>query len=165
MTMTTTTPHIIEDVSDLLNRGVSHVFSTMVSLEVEPTPSHRLESPNETIVAGSVGFIGDVNGIVYLRVTTGFAQTLAKRMLGFGDDELVADEMVNDVIGELNNMIVGFVKSRLCDSGSSCVLTIPSIVRGQNFSVEPVSSSERRVLGFHSGANYILIELLIKNHR
>ncbi|HXP62274.1 MAG TPA: chemotaxis protein CheX [Dongiaceae bacterium] len=160
--MNTTTPSLIDEVPALLSDGVARVFDTMLSLPATPAAVRDLHQPGQSLVAGSVGFIGDVNGIVYIHVTAPFARSLAGRMLGMAETDLGGDEMVNDVVGELTNMIVGSVKSRLCDSGLSCVLTIPSIVRGQNFSFEPVGSSERRVLGFCCGDDTILAELFIK---
>ncbi|MCI0539745.1 MAG: chemotaxis protein CheX, partial [Verrucomicrobiales bacterium] len=128
--MSPTIPNLIDEVCGLLNSGISEVFTTMFGLEVKAAVPRDFDAPSETLVAGSVGFIGDVSGIVYIHVTAAFARTLASRMLGLAEAEMDGEEMVNDVIGELTNMIVGSVKSRLCDSGSPCVLTIPSIVRG-----------------------------------
>ncbi len=161
--MNTSIPTLIDEVRDSLSAGVSEVFKTMLALEAQPAPARRdWHGPGDTLVAGSVGFIGDVSGVIYMRVTAGFARTLASRMLGLAEAELEGDEMVNDAIGEVSNMVVGAVKSRLCDSGASCVLTIPSIVRGQNFEVEPACSCERRLLGFACGTDYVSVELLMK---
>lgn len=160
--MRTTTSNLTDEVCDLLNGGVTEVFNTLFSLEAKPAPWHDLHASGETIVAGSVGFIGDVNGIVYLHLTAAFARTLASMMLGMAEAEFDGDEMVNDVVGEVSNIIVGAVKSRLCDSGSSCVLTIPSVVRGSNFHVETTGSSERRELSFQCGAGHLRVELLMK---
>lgn len=84
-------------------------------------------------------------------------------MLGLSPDEIDGDEMVNDTMGELANMIVGQVKSRLCDRGYECVLTVPSVVRGQNFSIESTTGTERRVIGFNCGAEKLKVEVLIKH--
>jgi len=40
------------------------------------------------------------------------------------------------VIGELSNMIGGDLKSRLCDAGLPCQLSIPSITSGSDFKIE-----------------------------
>jgi CheY-like chemotaxis protein len=95
----------------------------------------------------------------------GAARTLASRMLGLAEAELQGDDMVNDAIGELSNMIVGCAKSRLCDAGAPCVLTIPSIVRGQSFVIEPACPCNRHLLGFRCGADHIMIELLMERSR
>ncbi len=161
--MNAITPNLIDDVCDLLSRGVREVFNTMLALEAEPEPPHDWSASGEPLVAGSVGFIGDVKGVVYIQAAAPFARILANRMLGLAEAELEGDEMVNDVVGELSNMIVGSVKSRLCDLGAPCVLTIPSIVRGHNFEIEPACSSERRSLSFRCGTDHIVVELLMKH--
>jgi len=72
------------------------------------------------------------------------------------------DEMVNDVVGEISNMVVGSVKSHLCDQGAPCVLTIPSVIRGKDLSVEPVPFAERRIISFRAEENHFQFELFIK---
>jgi chemotaxis protein CheX len=42
-------------------------------------------------------------------------------------------------------------------------LTIPSILRGSNFSIEPVSSATRRIYRFHVGEHTIVADLLMKS--
>ncbi|KAB2648162.1 MAG: chemotaxis protein CheX [Verrucomicrobia bacterium] len=160
--MTNTKTSLVEKVSELLQTSTAEVFRTMFSLETSPLPSDQLELSHRPLVAGSIGFIGEANGIVHVHVSSDFARTLASRMLGMAENEIDGDEMVNDVIGELSNMIVGAVKSQLCDMGNTCVLTIPAIVRGENISVSPTSSTEQSLLGFCCGNNHILIELQMK---
>jgi len=83
-------------------------------------------------------------------------------MLGIEDAEVDPGEMVNDAVGELSNMVAGYVKSRLCDAGSQCTLTIPSVVRGQQLSVELSSNVTRRVIGFRNGENQLVAEVMVK---
>jgi chemotaxis protein CheX len=64
-------------------------------------------------------------------------------LLGIAEAELDTGEMVTDAIGELSNMVVGYVKSRLCDGGWHCVLTIPSVVRGQQLTIECSGTNDR----------------------
>ena len=160
--MNTTTPLLIDHVRELLTRSVPEVFSTMFTLEARPSEPRNLHALGETLVVASVGFAGAVNGVVYLHVSAPFARLLAGRMLGMADEEFDGDEMINDAMGELSNMVVGAVKSRLCDDGSPCVLTIPSIVRGQSFSVGATGCSDRRLLGFHCGEGERVLELQMK---
>lgn len=157
------TPHLVEDVRDLLCSGVGEVFNTMLTLEAAPVEVVDLQASGEALVTASVGFIGAVNGVVYLHVTAAFARKLAGCMLGMADEEFDGDEMINDAMGELGNMVVGAVKSRLCDEGSSCVLTIPSIVRGRGFSVGAAGCSDRRLLGFRCGDGDLVVELSMKS--
>ena len=87
---------------------------------------------------------------------------MASRMLSMPEAEIEGNEMVNDVMGEVSNMVVGNIKSRLCDRGMECVLTIPSIVRGNHFSIEPVSSTERNVMSFRCEGSQLVVEVLLK---
>ena len=63
-------------------------------------------------------------------------------------------------MGELSNMVVGYVKSRLCDSGLPCTLTIPSVVRGQQLSVEGSAQVTRRAIGFRNCKYHLLAEVI-----
>jgi chemotaxis protein CheX len=160
--MPTTNPIPIDEIRQLLMDAVAEVFSTMFNLQPEPADPPRVADPGQMLVAGSVGFIGDVSGVVHLHVSASFARTLACRMLGMAEAEMEGDEMVNDVIGELSNMVVGAVKSHLCDNGMPCVLTIPSVVRGQRLTIEPIRSAERRLLSLRCGEDYFHLELSMK---
>jgi chemotaxis protein CheX len=86
-------------------------------------------------------------------------------MLGMTEAELDAagDEVINDAIGELTNMTVGTFKNGLCDVGYPCKLTIPSILRGTNFSIEPISSAIRYVYYFEYEKHRLVADILLKN--
>jgi chemotaxis protein CheX len=95
-------------------------------------------------------------------VTTDFAREITCRLLGIGDAEIESESMVNDAIGELANMVVGQIKSRLCDRGLPCVLTIPSIVRGSSFSVEGCSTDQHEAYRFMCANQQLSVEVLAK---
>lgn len=159
--MTLTSPHLINEVGDLLKNSVSDVFSTTLNMKTESVDLCDIRESDDTLVAGSVGFTGAVSGVVYIYVKAPFARTLTSRMLGMPEAECGEDEMVNDVIGELGNMIVGSTKSLLCDSGAPCVLTILSVIRGQNLSARPVGASESLLLSLTSENEPVLLELIM----
>ena len=72
-------------------------------------------------------------------------------------------ESVNDAIGELTNMVVGVFKNGLCDAGFPCKLTIPSILRGSNFSVESIGSAQRHIYSFECRGHRIVADILLKS--
>jgi chemotaxis protein CheX len=72
------------------------------------------------------------------------------------------DEVINDAIGELTNMTVGGFKNALCDAGFPCKLTIPSILRGSNFSVEPISTASRYIFSFDCTGHKVVADILLK---
>lgn len=153
---------IIEELNRLLDDAVREVFSTMLSLRAESDGFDNTLLNGGNHVAGAVGFIGRLTGVVYLYSSDTFARTMTSRLLGLAEHEIEGEEMVNDAVGEMANMVVGHVKSRLADRGMPCVLTIPSIVRGSHFSIESVSSTERRVFAFKTEVGHLIVDVLIK---
>lgn len=157
-------------IREYITRAVTDVFKTMVGraptfhAEAElkdgrPQPSDRPQ------VVGTVGFIGEANGLIYLHLDLAFAKVCTCHMLGMTEAELdeAGDEVINDAIGELTNMTVGSFKNGLCDVGHPCKLTIPSILRGTNFSIEPISSAIRHVYHFDCGEHRVVADILMKN--
>jgi chemotaxis protein CheX len=160
---------------DTINRAVQDVFKTMLSktatlantsdaAQSDGSPWEHPVQINGQQVVGTVGFIGDISGLIYLYLDADFANEVASHMLSMSVDELVeaGDEVVNDAVGELTNMTVGTFKNQLADKGFPCRLTIPSILRGSNFSIEPVSSATRRIYRFNVGTHNLVVDLLMK---
>lgn len=154
---------MIEDLEQLVGSAVTEVMTTMMSFKVRPTQEAINFSTGEGHLASAVGFIGKTTGVVYLYASDRFARLMTCRLLGLEDSDIEGDEMVNDAMGEMANMVVGHIKSRLVDRGMACVLTIPSIVRGSNFSIEPVSSAERRVFYFDCDHGRLGVEVMLKH--
>jgi chemotaxis protein CheX len=158
---------MIEDMATLVTAAVTEVFSTMLSYSINSSTSASLPEAgsgngSSMHVAGGVGFGGDVTGVVYIVVTTGFAREITCRLLGISDGDIEGESMINDAIGELANMVVGQIKSRLCDRGLPCVLTIPSIVRGTSFSLEGCSTDKHEAYRFLCANQQLSVEVLMK---
>jgi chemotaxis protein CheX len=154
---------------ETITRAVQEVFSTMLNQPAKPLPlaadqrndAFELDHPH---VVGTVGFIGAINGLIYLYLDVEFAEKCAASLLGVSTIELaeLGDEAVNDAIGELTNMTVGTFKNQLSDRGFACRLTIPSILRGSRFKIEPISSATRRLYRFDIAGNSITADLLMQ---
>lgn len=158
---------MINDLDELLRSAVSEIFDTMLNMKLALQPPGTEISNGEPHVAGSVGFSGaELCGVVYIYCSASLAQRITCSLLGLEPSDIDGEEMVNDAVGELANMVVGQLKSRLCDRGITCVLTVPSIVRGTNFTIEAVSSTSRRVLTFEcAGRHQLVTEALVKPAR
>jgi chemotaxis protein CheX len=153
---------MIADLEELVTSAVNELFTTMLRMNVQPVPLEPGFGNGETHVAGTVGFVGRLTGVVYVYTTVSFARRITATLLDIPEAEITEDEMINDAMGEMANMVVGHMKSRIADRGMSCVLTIPSVVRGSHFSVEPISSTEGHVASFASGPNRLCIQVLLK---
>ncbi len=171
----------IEEITETLLRGnitraIGDVFKTMLAREATlvsaaeitdlqnwPPLGTNAETARPHVV-GTVGFLGDINGLLYLYLDLDFARVATGHLLGMTEAEVdeAGDEVVNDAIGEITNMTVGSFKNGLCDAGYPCKLTIPSILRGSNFCIEPISSATRQVYYFNSGGHRIVADILMK---
>ncbi len=154
---------------ETITRAVQEVFKTMLSKEavlvpVDPVPHTSSLALEAAHVVGTVGFIGSINGLIYLYLEADFARDAAAAMLGMTLDEIdeAGEDVINDAIGELTNMTVGTFKNQLSDKGYPCRLTIPSILRGSNFSIEPISSATRRVYRFDVNGHRLTADLLMQ---
>jgi chemotaxis protein CheX len=154
---------MLQDFELHFNRAVCEVFTTMLRYQLETASAEGWRMDGRPHLAGCIGFFGKLNGVVYIYTAEPFARHIASRLLGMRESEIDSDELVNDAIGELTNMVVGPVKSRLTDHGAQCVLTIPSIVRGTNFTIETSSETDRRRFGFRCNEGELFAEVLIKN--
>lgn len=151
------------NLDDMVQSAVVDVFGGAFGLPMTAEPAGALVLNGEPHVAGAVGFIGDMTGVVYIYCTTRMARKIASRSMGLDEAGPEADDMVNDTVGEIANMVVGGVKAKLFDEGVQTVLTIPSIVRGSNFVIECVSNTERAVRSFRSADGHqVVTEVLLK---
>jgi chemotaxis protein CheX len=175
-------PAATQEISEALirhniNRAVCDVFKTMLhrtaSLGAAYSPGvsdpHPITLPGEQAatnpqVVGTVGFLGEINGLIYLYFDGGFAKGCTSHLLGMSEAEVeeAGDEVVNDAIGEITNMTVGSFKNGLSDQGFPCKLTIPSILRGRNFCVEPISDSQRFIYVFETEGQRLVADILLK---
>jgi CheY-specific phosphatase CheX len=151
----------IPDICEFMTRHLVDVFETMLSMKVVVAPDVVAPAFNER-VTGCVGFAGEhANGAVYLHLPAPFAAQMAAAMLGLASEDLGEAE-VNDVAGEVANMLTGGLKSWLCDSGAECAVSTPAIIRGSAFAIEPVPAVAREWLIFDCGPSRIAVEIHIK---
>ena len=175
--MDTLIPFSPEALDTMVQGAVDKFFETMLpgcmlsyqeSWMVKPTngEGEGRDAPvtSDAVVVSMVGFIGSLNGVLYLYMSDSLARDVTCNFLGMEPDELdeEPDSTVNDALGEMANMIAGTFKNGLCDSGFNCRLTIPSILRGSQFSVETTSEVLRRVSTFKAMGEELTCDLLMK---
>jgi chemotaxis protein CheX len=152
------------DLKGFVIHSVKSVFQTMLSMDIEldNPPDKQSISTNGHIV-GTVGFAGKVMGTINLFVSRTFGREMAAAMLGMTMEEIGGDEEVNDVIGEVCNMVGGDMKSRLCDAGLTCSLSIPSVTYGNGFKIESKGWGRHEQLGFRNSQHSALLEIYVKS--
>ncbi len=134
---------------DILNESLTTVFDTMLSYSTvaqksedfsgqkPPAPSLGGENADASFV-GSVGFVGELSGVLYLFVRSDFAFGAAEKITGLEKTE-VDHEIVTDVCGELTNMLAGSFKNTLADQGFNSNLTIPTVLSGEELFISSLN--------------------------
>jgi len=155
-------------VQESIIRAVKSVCTKMLKREAvfvergtEGTQNSFKELPH---VFGSVGFLGKVDGVVYLCIPDDFALDAAARVLGMSASEIAMseDSTLKDVVGEITNMTVGGFKNALCDVGFPCKLTLPTIVRGDHLAVAGLKGAERHIFHFDCGGHRLVADIQLK---
>ncbi len=142
---------------DLFLNAVHKTFRTMLELELKQTFS-RLPIEGHHVFC-EICFSGKAKGAAGLRLMPESAQCIAARMLGIGREELNSTAAVDDVIGELTNMVVGNFKSNLCDAGLDCKLHPPAVRRTDDFVLRVQSGNLAQRLGLSAPEVNLLVEL------
>ena len=127
---------LMQVISNFVQGAVREVFSTMANLEVNKDSQLAEKAPpaQYTGVMGSVSFTGKMVGTLYLNMPDRLAAEIASKLMGNSPDDIGAED-VNDVVGELTNMVTGNLKSKMCDQGYACTLSIPTVLRGTDIKI------------------------------
>ncbi len=155
-----------QNLKTFVDDTVITVFDTMLAMEIQPSVSGVVFPPaGEMQVIGMVGLAGTVTAVVCLRVPETFSSQVARAMTGAESNELLTEADINDVIGELANIIAGKLKSWFRTAGGPCNLSLPTIVRGSRIDLESVSGTERHSFTFNYNATSVVVEFYSLNQK
>lgn len=116
--------------NDTVFDAVVEVFETMIFMDAEMRSDAQrpIEGP---LLLGSITFKGCIEGCLAVCVSHSCAQRIAKNMLGMSDEETLSIEEVCDAIGEVANMVMGSIKTRLLTTYTAIEVSIPSVISGR----------------------------------
>lgn len=130
----------VEFINPLLT-GIYDVFRTMIEARAKYTglaiATHK-NPPNH--VVAMIGLSGKVRGTVALVFPIETSREIAERLTGsaLSDDS----PEVADALAEVVNMVAGAGKAKLSELvGSTLELTLPTVVRGDDYEVSSPSNS------------------------
>lgn len=144
--------------SDPLIRAVKRTFQTMIGAALSDVAPGILAPITSEHAVAEVGFGGKATGGVTLRLSAAAAGAIATSVLGFTPED-VAD--INDVVGELSNMVVGNFKSNLCDAGLPCKLNPPKIGWTSEFKLHSRSGGLAERVGFRAPNVELFVDILV----
>lgn len=144
--------------ASLIQVGVKEVFQIMLQTELKDLPNAQ-----ELTVAGDVtamvGLAGALCGVMSIRCDSRSAEKMAGRMLG--SVGAVDPKDVPDAIAEICNMVAGNFKSKVTQLAENCLLSVPTVVRGEDYEMVTVSDGEQITVGLSYDGSPIWVCLAV----
>lgn len=120
----------------LLEVAVREVFEIMLGCKLE---SQNEPAPVSGDFTAMVGLAGQLCGLLTLHCSAHSAALMASRMLGVDVKE--SDPQMWDAIGEIANMIAGNFKNKLTGMGDRCMLSVPTVITGSDYSLRSMTNA------------------------
>lgn len=114
----------------VLLESAKEIFSTMVFMDM--TEAVEPDFKINRALLGSITFKGGIEGCLAVCCDTECAKAIAVNMLGIESDNELTQDGICDAIGEIVNMIMGGVKSRILSDVGNLEVSIPSVVSGHD---------------------------------
>ena len=134
------------------------IFNTMIFMEVSAAaPLEQGEQTPGCHISAMIGLTGDFSAMlgIHCPETTGLA--IAGAMLGMEIAEIDAD--VKDALGEIANMVAGWLKEQFAAEEISLELAIPTSISGKSYTIASPTRSNRVIIPFTIEAGQFFIEI------
>jgi chemotaxis protein CheX len=125
-----------------LKLAAQEVFELMLAYRLELPAAPPTETSLE--ITSMVGLSGLLSGILTLRCTTRSAAHMASRMLGIDAEQ--AGPQMWDAVGEICNMVAGNFKNKISGLGDGCMLSVPTVITGADYTLRAPADHELRVV-------------------
>lgn len=121
----------------LMEVATKEVFELMLGAELQPVKDDPT-SPFD--ITAMVGLAGQLCGVLTLRCSRETAARMASKMLGTQPPAESQD--VKDAFGEVGNMIAGNFKSKISGMADGCMLSVPTVITGTDYSLHSLADSD-----------------------
>jgi len=116
--------------NDVVVDAAKEVFETMIFMDIETSGESCPVFDGQSIFA-SITFKGSLEGRLTIHVGQESAKLIAQNMLGMDDGEEMGVEEICDAIGEVSNMVLGSIKTRIQDTYTDIQVSVPSVIIGR----------------------------------
>jgi chemotaxis protein CheX len=141
----------------VLKLATEEVFETMLASHLEPGPPQPSEDGLD--ITAMVGLAGAMCGVLTIRCNNRAGTRMASKMLGI-DAESAATQIC-DAMGEICNMVAGNFKNKISGMGDGCMLSVPTVITGQDYSCHSLGYSTilRSNFSFENESLLIALEI------
>ena len=122
----------------IMECAVLEVFEMMAGARLELDPAPLREPRGED--TAMVGMAGALRGMTTVRCSRATSAKFASLMLG--GDAASSPSTARDALGELCNMIAGNFKAKVTSLADHCMLSVPTVITGEDYSMETSEPTE-----------------------
>ncbi len=153
-----------EEMAKYVIEATREVFSTMVMMDVQDSfPLLEPVTKFSCSITGMVGLVGTYSGVLSIHCPRPLALKITSNMLGMEVEEIEeAEEDVNDALGEIANMLGGQVKMVLSKGGMDMNISIPTVISGEEYTINSMAESDCVIIPFNTGEERFLVSLKLK---
>jgi chemotaxis protein CheX len=139
-------------------KSTSNILATMATMEVTQGEVLECKDIPPADVTGILSMVSDrVEGVLAVSFTKPVIFELTKRLVGIEPTEI--DELVEDMVGDITNMVYGGGKTILDEEGYNFDMAIPTVIQELDFNIDFPHNDVVTVVTFTSevGEFYVLI--------
>lgn len=142
----------------ILEIGAREVFQIMLQTELTNLPNMQDVSAAGDVTA-MVGLAGALCGVLYIRCDSRTAEKMTSRMLG--SVGAVDPKDVPDAVAEICNMVAGNFKSKISSLSEHCLLSVPMVIRGDDYEMVTVPLGDQIMIGMAYDAEPVWFVLAV----
>ncbi len=117
--------------NSVLLASASEVFETMIFMDLEQSFDTEPQISEDTLLS-TITFKGDLDGCLTICSSAECAKSIGRNMLGMEPEENISNEDTYDAIGEVANMVMGSIKTKIQQNTANISVSIPMVVSGNN---------------------------------
>ena len=136
-----------------------NVLNTMAQIELLPgRPKKKSDNQARGQVSSLIGMVGDnIQGSMSISLDKGLVLEIMYKMLGEKPDKI--DSEVQDMVGEITNMICGGAKNDLGKKGYDFGMATPIVVSGKNHIINHQVDGKKLVMPFSHASGNLYLEM------
>ena len=131
--------------NNILLTSAREVFETMIFMDLDQCFDTDMETKDETLLS-SITFRGDLDGCLTICCNTDCAKSIGRNMLGMDPEENINDADVYDALGEVANMVMGSIKTKIQSNVGNISVSIPMVVSGKEIVTNMSNGSPTKTL-------------------
>jgi len=116
--------------NDAILDSAKEVFETMIFMDLQEAADQEQELEDDSLIS-TITFKGKIEGCLSVSCNAASAKVIAANMLGIAPTDTISEGEICDAVGEVTNMVMGSIKSRIESRTGELQVSIPTVVTGR----------------------------------